>query len=185
MILYKSVAYAQPPRSAPCADLSGGKGTLVSGGFVAVLCLICVAGEQLLRCERTRQTTRNRRFKRQVRDRAARNGESYTTARQHVIQSESDDRRPTPDPFRIAVAQMKLQGDPRDIDLLRASGNELRQLMRSARAMGSRLVHFPEGATCFPNKQILSRTGPDTVGPSDWTRFRWEALHEELEETRA
>lgn len=129
--------------------------------------------------------TKNGNFKRKVRARANKTGESYTSALRHTIKSGADNRTSALRPLRIAVAQMTVHGDPRDADLLHASGTELRELMRAAREMGSRLVHFPEGATCFPKKQIMSETGPDTIGPSDWSRFRWDVLRNELETIRA
>ncbi|NRP70682.1 hypothetical protein ILFOPFJJ_01563 [Ensifer psoraleae] len=45
-------------------------------------------------------------------------------------------------------------------------------------------MHFPEGATCSPNKRIMSSIGPEQVGTSDWRRFEWTVLREELEATR-
>lgn len=82
--------------------------------------------------------------------------------------------------LRLAVAQTSSYDDPRDSDQLRASGNELRRLMRQARAAGARVVHFTEGATCFPNKYVMSVDGPDQVGDADWSRFEWDVLREEL-----
>lgn len=60
----------------------------------------------------------------------------------------------------------------------------MRRLMRNAQEAGARLIHFPEGTTCWPNKRIMSGIGPKEIGPSDWTRFEWEVLREELEATR-
>jgi predicted amidohydrolase len=87
--------------------------------------------------------------------------------------------------LRLAVAQTVVRQDPRDSAELRESGREIRRLMRAAREAGARLVHFPEGATCFPDKRILSSTGPDDIGPADWDRFDWATLREELAETAA
>ncbi len=128
--------------------------------------------------------TRNGNFKRQVRARSAKTGESYAAARRQIVgPGRRDDPAPR-GPLRLAVAQTPVHGDPRDVDLLRASGSDLRRWMRAARERGARIVHFPEGATCFPSKRILSGTGPDVIGVSDWNRFRWEVLREELEKTR-
>jgi predicted amidohydrolase len=52
--------------------------------------------------------------------------------------------------------------------------------MRDAHDRGARLVHFGEGATCWPDKRLMSVDGPDPVGPSDWGRADWDGLHEEL-----
>lgn len=73
---------------------------------------------------------------------------------------------------RLAVAQTTVREDPGNEAELRAGGTEVRSLMHRARAAGARVVHFPEGAVCFPHKRLLSALGPDEVGPSDWSRFR-------------
>lgn len=128
--------------------------------------------------------TDNRNFKRRVRARAAKTGESYTAARMHVLPKVTSDATPEVRRLRLAVAQTTYADDPRDIDKLRRSGEEIRQLMREAREAGARLIHFPEGATCSPNKRIMSEIGPREIGPSDWRRFEWGVLREELDETR-
>ncbi|WP_406458320.1 carbon-nitrogen hydrolase family protein [Streptomyces sp. NBC_00876] len=84
---------------------------------------------------------------------------------------------------RLAVAQTTVREDPRSSAELRASGAEVRRLMREARAAGARVVQFPEGATCFPDKRLLSVHGPDEVGPADWSRLRWDVLGAELAST--
>jgi predicted amidohydrolase len=125
--------------------------------------------------------TQNGNLKRRVRARAAKTGESYTAALQHI-------RQPNIEPgvrsIRMAVAQTSLFNDPRDVSSLRASGTEMRRLMRGAHKAGARLLHLPEGTTCWPNKRIMSELGPREIGPSDWKRFEWGALREELEATR-
>ncbi len=77
---------------------------------------------------------------------------------------------------RLAVAQTPAREDPRDVDALRESGRQVRALMRGAGARGARIVHFPEGAICFPHKLA----GPDAVGPADWNRCQWPVLRSEL-----
>lgn len=125
--------------------------------------------------------TQNGNLKRRVRARAAKTGESYTAALQHIRRSPDDCAiRAT----RMAVAQTSLFNDPRDSSALHASGAEMRRLMRDAHKAGARVIHFPEGTTCSPHKRIMSATGPREIGPSDWTRFEWGALREELEATR-
>jgi predicted amidohydrolase len=127
--------------------------------------------------------TARRNFKRQVRARAAKTGESYTSALRHF--------RPTPSgdvmsearnlkSVRLAVAQTSVREDPRDVEALRESGREVRALMREASAQGARIVHFPEGAICFPSKFVMSVDGPDAVGPADWDRCQWPVLQSEL-----
>jgi predicted amidohydrolase len=87
-----------------------------------------------------------------------------------------------PDTLRIAVAQSTVHEDPTNPALLRESGTEVRRLMREAAAAAARLVHFTEGALCFPSKQVMSSLGPDEVGPSDWTKAVWPVLDGELDQ---
>ena len=126
--------------------------------------------------------TANRNFKRRVRARAAKTGESYTTALRYFRPTPLGDVMPEnhPTTLRLAVAQTTVYGDPRHPAKLRASGNELRQLMRQAHDAGARVVHFTEGATCFPNKYLMSVKGPDEVAEADWSRYQWDVLTEEL-----
>jgi predicted amidohydrolase len=118
--------------------------------------------------------TANGNFKRRVRARAAKTGESYTAALRHF--------RTTPrgDPMRLSVAQLTVQPDPADTAALRDSGARIRDLMRAARAAGARLLHLPEGALTCPAKTVMSSTGPDEVGPADWDRADWATLADEL-----
>ncbi|WP_020388998.1 carbon-nitrogen hydrolase family protein [Kribbella catacumbae] len=83
--------------------------------------------------------------------------------------------------LRIAVAQSTVREDPTDADGLRASAAEVRRFMKDAAAAGARLIHFTEGAICFPSKYVMSELGPDEVGPSDWTKAEWAVLQEELD----
>ena len=128
--------------------------------------------------------TKNRNFKRRVRARAAKTGESYTTARMHVADATRSNKISEVQTVRLAVAQMAIRTDPRDISQFRESGEEIRQLMQQARAAKADLLHLQEGATCWPDKYILSESGPDTVGPAEWTKFQWSALKVELEAIR-
>ncbi|TIO06087.1 carbon-nitrogen hydrolase family protein [Mesorhizobium sp.] len=128
--------------------------------------------------------TKNGTFKHRVRTRAAKTGESYTAALMHVRGSSRHDLPAEAKSVRLAVAQSSLCDDPRDIAALRAGGLEMRRLMRQAHQAGARIVHFPEGATCSPNKRIMSVSGPEEVGPSAWGRFEWAVLREELNAAR-
>lgn len=125
--------------------------------------------------------TQNGNLKRLVRARAAKTGESYTAALQHLRQPTD---RPEIRSIRMAVAQTSLFDDPRDRSSLQAAGTEMRGLMRDARQAGARIIHFPEGAICSPNKRIMSESGRREIGPSDWTRCNWGVLRDELEATR-
>jgi len=127
--------------------------------------------------------TANGNFKRQVRARAAKTGESYTSALRHFRPTPTGDVMPETKRVRLAVAQTIVREDPRSAAELRASGLEVRRLMRAAHEQGARIVHFPEGAMCFPSKFLLSVNGPEAVGPADWNRFDWDVLREELSAT--
>lgn len=128
--------------------------------------------------------TAHRNFKNQVRARAARTGESYTAALRNIRAARPGDAAPEEasrrGTMRLAVAQTHVRTDPRDAAALSESGREVRALMREAARQGARIVHFPEGALCFPDKLVMSADGPDTVGPADWDRCRWEVLRSEL-----
>jgi hypothetical protein len=124
--------------------------------------------------------TANRNFKRRVRARATKTGQSYTTALRHLRQTPGEDVTAETKRLRLAVAQAVLREDPRHTKGLRDSGSDIRRLMREAHDAGAALVHFPKGATCSPHKRIMSAEGPDKVGPADWTRFEWGVLRQEL-----
>jgi predicted amidohydrolase len=127
--------------------------------------------------------TARRNFKRQVRARAAKTGESYTSALRHFRPTPSGDvmsEARNPRSVRLAAAQTLVREDPRNVEALRESGREVRALMRDAGAQGARLVHFPEGAICFPDKFVMSVDGPDVAGPADWDRCQWPVLQSEL-----
>ena len=111
-------------------------------------------------------------LKQQIRTRAAKTGESYTAARAQII----SDR---PRTIRLAVAQVRVHGDPGDEGLIRDSGDRVRALIREAAAGNCRLVVFPEGAMISPAKRIVS-SDPDRMAEADWSRTRWDVLAEEL-----
>ncbi|PRY44913.1 carbon-nitrogen hydrolase family protein [Umezawaea tangerina] len=85
--------------------------------------------------------------------------------------------------LRLAVAQTRLRQNPGDGDELRASGGDVRALLREAHDAGARVVHFPEGAMCSPHKHVMSADGPDRVGPARWDRFDWDVHRRELAAT--
>ena len=83
--------------------------------------------------------------------------------------------------LRIAVAQSTVREDPTNADGLRASAAEVRGFMKDAAKAGARLIHFTEGAICFPSKYVMSEIGPDEVGAADWSKADWAVLEEELD----
>jgi predicted amidohydrolase len=125
------------------------------------------------------QMTANRNLKRRVRARAAKTGESYTTALRHFRLTEPGAAVPSTKHLRLAVAATQPTHDL-TAPAIRAACAHIRDLMREARAAGARIVHFMEGATGIPHKRAMSSTGPDTIGPADWTRLDATALREEL-----
>ena len=130
--------------------------------------------------------TAKRNFKRKVRARATKTGESYTAALRYLRPyPRGENEMQTMRTIRLAVVQCILRQDPRQGDELRESGRDVRRFMRQAHDEGARLVHFPEGMTCSPHKLALSVDGPEKVGPSDWDRFPWTILQEELAATAA
>jgi predicted amidohydrolase len=130
--------------------------------------------------------TQNGNLKRRVRARAAKTGESYTSALSHIRKPKTEPQpdEPAGKSLRLAVAQTSVCLDPRDAEAFRANGAEMHHLMRQASEAGARLIHFPEGTICFPHKRILSEIGPKEIGAADWSRYQWEVLREELEEMR-
>jgi predicted amidohydrolase len=84
----------------------------------------------------------------------------------------------------LAVGQTAASDDPRNIGELREAGRVLRLLMAEARQAGARIAHFPEGAICSPNKRLMSASGPEKVGPSDWRRAEWAVLRDEMNATQ-
>lgn len=124
--------------------------------------------------------TRNKNLKRRVRTRMSKTGESYTTALRHLVPIEG--LNPGSKRLRLAVAQSTQRRNPTNTAELRESGLEIRRLMCDAHDASAKIVHFPEGATCFPHKPTLSVDGIDTVVAADWSRVRWDVLREELAE---
>jgi predicted amidohydrolase len=132
--------------------------------------------------------TAKRNLKRRVRARAAKTGESYTTALRYFRPTSTGDEKTMSETtgtkrVRLAVAQTVLNEDPCDASALRESGREVRRLMREARDLGARVVQFPEGALCAPNKYLLSSAGPAEVAAADWDRMQWDMLRAEAAET--
>lgn len=78
--------------------------------------------------------------------------------------------------LRLAVAQSTVAEDPTDSANLRASGDEIRRLMREASGAGARLVQFPEGAITYPSKYVMSSGSPGTLAAAGWDRVDWNVM---------
>ncbi|MEV6871864.1 carbon-nitrogen hydrolase family protein [Amycolatopsis sp. NPDC051128] len=115
--------------------------------------------------------TENASIRQRVRERAAKTGESYPTARRHVV------AEPRPATVVIAVAQTALRPDPRSRAQLRESGARVRELVREAAGAGAALVQFPEGALTSPHRRAMSGGGPG----ADWPAVDRAALAAELD----
>jgi predicted amidohydrolase len=72
-----------------------------------------------------------------------------------------------PETITIAIAQSRIEAD------VRANGRHIRGLMSEAKAMGARLIQFPEGALSGYAKSEIE----------DWATVDWTALRSELETT--
>jgi predicted amidohydrolase len=79
----------------------------------------------------------------------------------------------------LAVAQSTVTEDPTDSANLRASGEQIRKLMREASAAGARLVQFPEGAITYPSKHVMSSGPQGTLAAADWSRVDWDVVRAE------
>ncbi len=121
--------------------------------------------------------TENANLKRRVRARAAKTGESYSSARRYVLGTDET----LPRRVVIATAQSLLRPDPRSLDQVRESGARIQALMRDAAGAGASLAHFPEGALCSPHKRVMSSRGPEVVANVDWDLVDRAALRAELD----
>lgn len=83
--------------------------------------------------------------------------------------------------LRLAVAQTIVPEDPSDPALLRASGAQIRSLMRDAAVAGARLVQFPEGAIVYPDPDAMPK---GDQGRASWTKTAWDVIGEEEESIR-
>ena len=119
--------------------------------------------------------TEHKHFKRRVRARAARTGESYAAALRHVRATPMAGENP-PGLLRVAAAQSTVREDPRNAEQIRVSGAEIRALMAAASAQGARLMHLPEGALCLAHKRIMGAG----LGVADWSDAAWDVLEDEL-----
>ncbi|MFZ3491915.1 carbon-nitrogen hydrolase family protein [Streptomyces sp. 5.8] len=79
------------------------------------------------------------------------------------------------------MAQSVVPEDPANPALLRASGAQIRSLMREAAAAGARLAQFPEGAIVYPDPHVMPR---GDLGRASWTKAAWDVIGEEEESIR-
>jgi predicted amidohydrolase len=130
--------------------------------------------------------TANKNFKRRVRERASKTGESYTAAMRQIRSAPAAGKSEfKARSIRLGVAQSRVCDDPGNVGELESCAMEIRELIHQAHRQGARIVHFPEGATCSPHKRVMSIDGPDTVSAADWSRARWDLLQRELKSISA
>ncbi len=122
--------------------------------------------------------TENANLKRRIRARAAKTGESYSTARRHLLGADQTASRQV----LIATTQCVLRPDPCSREQIRESGAWICTALRDAAAAGASLVHFPEGAMCAPHKRVVSRRGPEVVADANWEGVDRAALRSELDQ---
>jgi predicted amidohydrolase len=90
------------------------------------------------------------------------------------------DKNPQLSSIRIAVAQIPGSENPSARDIT-SNARVIRKQMRAARAAGTRLIQFHEGAlSSYPAKGLMSSTGPDDLGEADWSKVAWDVLEKEL-----
>lgn len=90
---------------------------------------------------------------------------------------------PPPPTVRLGVAQIDVSTEVPTAERLAAAGLRIRTAMAEARAVGARIVQFPEGTLSYPSKRLISSRAPE-IAESDWTLLDWPALHRELDQIR-
>ena len=128
--------------------------------------------------------TANKGFKRRVRARAARTGESYQAA-MHRLLAQSKEPNPvtdTPSPtdtVRLALHAMAVGPWLPTADALRAQGDRIVDAIGRSADGGARLAVFPENALASPHKRHVSRSAPE-LDEADWTKVDWAELRVQL-----
>lgn len=128
--------------------------------------------------------TANKGFKRRVRARAARTGESYQAAYHRLLAPTEEaasmtEQTTTERRLRVAINVLPVgPGLPTAPDVEAQASLIVGAMADSARA-GARLALFSEGALASPHKRLMSRSAPE-VDEADWAKLDWPALREQL-----
>ena len=134
--------------------------------------------------------TANKGFKRRVRARAARTGESYQAA-MHRLLAQAQAKEPTPmttdispTPTPTATVRLALHALPvgpwlPTADALRAQGDRIIDAVAASAAGGARIAVVPENALASPHKRHVSRSAPE-LDEADWTKVDWAELRVQL-----
>jgi len=117
------------------------------------------------------------------RARAAKTGESYTAALSNV-----DKPSPSPESDQDDIKSVRVGGgtndiynDPRNIHELRAADWEFRSLMREHIGPGRELYTSLRAQRVRPTQTYNVRERAKRNRFSDWSRFEWDDLSEELD----
>ena len=122
-------------------------------------------------------------FKRRVRARAARSGESYQAAR-HRLLAKAEEPKPmtesTPtDTVRFALHALRVGPWLPTADALEAQADLIVDAIARSAAGGARVAVFPENALASPHKRHVSRSAPE-LDEADWTKVHWQALRDQM-----
>lgn len=128
--------------------------------------------------------TTNKSFKRRVRARSARTGESYQAAR-HRLLAKAKEPHPMPQEdhgdrsLRVALNALPVGPGLPTAEPLAAQADQIISAIERSAKSGARIALFSEGALASPNKRLVSRSSPE-VDEADWERIDWAALRGEL-----
>jgi predicted amidohydrolase len=127
-------------------------------------------------------------FKRRVRARAARTGESYQSASHRLLAQAKEPipvTEPSPsDTVRLALHALGVGPWLPTADALHAQGDRIVDAIARSAEGGARIAAFPENALAAPHKRHVSRSAPD-LDEADWTKVDWAALRHELDRVAA
>ena len=127
--------------------------------------------------------TARKAFKRRVRARAAKTGESYQAARHRLLAQAEEpntmtDRTPA-EPTRVALHAHRVGPWLPSADALEAQGDLIVAAIEGSAAGGARIAIFPENAIASPQKRHVSRSAPE-IDEADWTKVDWDALRAQM-----
>ena len=127
--------------------------------------------------------TAKRAFKRRVRARAAKTGESYQAAR-HRLLAQAEEPRPMTDDTptettRVALHALRVGPWLPTAEALEAQADLIVGAIERSASRGARIAIFPENAMASPHKRHVSRSAPE-IDEADWTKVDWDALRAQL-----
>jgi predicted amidohydrolase len=125
--------------------------------------------------------TANKSFKRRVRSRAARTGESYQAAYHRLLSRTEESMTVTEEESVLKVALNAMAVGPwlPTAASLAAQGDRIIERVAESARGEARLALFAEGALVSPHKRQMSRSAPE-LDEADWSKVEWEALRTQL-----